>query len=117
MPEHAERIEGNYLLAQNIKDSLSDVKIDVDPNQDFENDCITSIVSELKEASFTIDSDGKVQIEDRQTLAIAIYKILAVQLTDYRFDIAESGKVADGVRDSLVEFVNQNYNWKGDLAR
>lgn len=116
LPEHAARIEDSYLLKESIKDQLSDIEVDTDLDDEFEDECISKIVSELREATFIIE-DGRVAIEDRQTLAIAIYKSFKQLISNQTFNVVSSTEIAENIRESVSDFVNENYTWKGESAK
>lgn len=115
MPIHMERIENNYLLGESIKDELESVNVDTSLDSSFENSFIQRVLDELESAEFEIES-GKVKIDNKQDLAIAIFKALQNEIEDEIFPVSNSGDVAIAIREKLTDFVNQNYEWKGAVV-
>lgn len=113
MPIHMERIENNYLLGEEIKDSLMDIEIDTDFDKSFEDDICRRISSVLRdEAEFEIEN-GKVLISNHEDLAQLIYKELLSRLEDEVLGVENKDEMAIKIRESLIEFVNHNYIFKG----
>lgn len=112
MPIHAERIENNYLLGKELEDALDDAEFD-ESYDDCKNEAVSAIVDALRQADFAINNN-EIKIEDPELLAQAIWKVVEDALDgNVVGEISNKTEIASKVRETLTEFVNQNYEWKG----
>lgn len=113
MPEHAERIENNYLLGEEIKDCLTEPVLDTDFDKTTQDDIMRRISQVLRdEVEFEIEN-GKVIISNKEDVVQAIWGEVKAGLEDEIVSFTNSGEIAISIREKLTVFVNQNYTFKG----
>lgn len=115
-PEHAERIENNYLLGKEIEDCLEDAEFDEDWDSVKDN-AVSGIVSALKGAEFAIDGNI-VRIDDPELLAQSVMSaVMSACDGNLTGEVSNKPEIAAKIRESLTNFVNQNYQNKKDAAK
>ncbi len=113
MPEFAERIENNFLLGEEIKDSLTEPILDTDFDKSTQDDIMRRISQVLRdEIRFEIE-DGKVVISNKEDVVQAIWGEVKSGLEDEIVSFTNKGEIVESIREKLTEFVNQNYTFKG----
>lgn len=117
LPEFKERIEGSYSVKAAIKDELNGIEVDTSfETSTFQDEIINAIITGLKEAEFTVGTDGRVSIANKQDVAQTAFSEIESIIEDWNFGVANSDEVATAIADRITEFVNDNYKWKGVKA-